>query len=60
MLCRNFRILYRDEFSIGCSAFRLDRGRTGQETLLETYSVTGTMPLLSWVQNTIEKTLSVL
>lgn len=52
---RNFRIFTGKDFSIGCSAFRLDRG-TGQEGELETYSSRG-VPLLSWVERIINRAL---
>lgn len=56
---RNFRVFYNNDYSIRCSAFRLDHGRHGRETALETYSTETVVPLLSWVQQMIDKTLTV-
>lgn len=58
VLLRNFRIFYECDYSIRCSAFRLDHGRHSRETALQTYSAENTEPLLSWVQQIIEKALS--
>jgi len=55
----NFRVFYDNDYSIRCSAFRLDHGRHGRETALETYSTETVVPLLSWVQQMIDKTLTV-
>ncbi|KAJ7283599.1 subunit 17 of mediator complex-domain-containing protein, partial [Mycena rebaudengoi] len=51
----NFRIFVQDA-AIHCTAFRLGRGGSKQETS-QTYSVALNVPLLSWAESTINKAL---
>ncbi|KAF8205025.1 subunit 17 of mediator complex-domain-containing protein [Pholiota molesta] len=49
----NFKISYGENLNIGCSAFRLD-GTTGSYGYARTY-VSGTTPLLTWVEEVIRE-----
>ena len=50
-LTRTFRIFYESDFTIGCSAFRLD-GATSRQGHEETYR-SGQISLLHWVERII-------
>jgi hypothetical protein len=53
----NFRIYFGEDFSIHCSAFRLDRDRNRTGTLLETYHPEHRVSLITWVRETIRAAL---
>jgi len=55
----NFQVRFREDYGICCSAFQLDHGKNGQQTLSETYSTGSTVGLFDWIRETIAKTLSI-